>query len=271
MSSGGPTFPQYLAERAKIVRAGDIPLLLAHPDWKTPAPAAIWLHGRTASKEMDPGRYMRWLRAGIAVVAVDLPGHGARAEPVLQESRATLEVIERALGEIDPVIASLDRGLFDTQRLGIGGMSLGGMITLRTLCEPRVQPFKAAAVEGTCGWLSGMYFPVEHGLGVAPWPIDHPRARVELLDPAQHLATFAPLPLLAMHSETDEMVPWEVQRRFLEKLRAHYAARGANPSFIEVKTWPRTGAPREHIGFGTFSNDAKNIQTEFFARTLSLV
>lgn len=270
MAGEEPKFPKYLAERARIVRAGEIPLLLAHPDWKTPTPAAIWLHGRTASKEMDPGRYMRWLRAGIAVVAVDLPGHGERGAPEMQESRATLEVMEKALGEIDPIIASLDGSLFDKSRLGIGGMSLGGMITLRALCEPRPIPFKAAAVEATCGWLTGMYFPAEHGLSVPPWPIDHPRPRAESLDPAMHLSGFTPLPLLALHSETDAMVPWEVQRLFLEKLRDHYKAMGADPSLIEVKTWPKTGAPREHIGFGIFSNDAKNNQTEFFARTLEV-
>jgi len=34
------------------------------------------MHGRTANKELDPGRYLRLIRAGIAVCAIDLPGHG---------------------------------------------------------------------------------------------------------------------------------------------------------------------------------------------------
>ena len=29
-----------------------------------PRPTIIWIHGRTVSKELDPGRYLRWLRAG---------------------------------------------------------------------------------------------------------------------------------------------------------------------------------------------------------------
>ena len=41
-----------------------------------------------------------------------------------------------------------------------------------------------------------------------------------------------------------------------------------DPSMIETVTWPETGAPYEHAGFGRYSNDAKNGQTEFFSRTL---
>ena len=41
-----------------------------------------------------------------------------------------------------------------------------------------------------------------------------------------------------------------------------------DPSLIELKTWPTTGAPNEHIGFGRFSNDAKNAQTDFLRRHL---
>jgi hypothetical protein len=41
------------------------------------------------------------------------------------------------------------------------------------------------------------------------------------------------------------------------------------PSLIESHTWPTTGAPEEHVGFGKVSNDAKNIQTAFLARHLA--
>jgi hypothetical protein len=33
-------------------------------------------------------------------------------------------------------------------------------------------------------------------------------------------------------------------------------------------TWPSTGAPHEHLGFGRVANDAKNLQTAFFKRHL---
>lgn len=262
-------FPSYLAQRAKSVRLGAAPALVALPDEaaEKPAPAVVWLHGRTANKELDPGRYLRWLRAGIGVVAVDLPGHGERLDEAMQEPARTLDVLEEMLGQVDGVVAGLGEfSGIDRERLGVGGMSLGGMVTLRRLCEPHV--FKAASVEGTCGWLTGMYFPREHGVPVAPWPVDHPRERVERLDASAHLEGFAPIPMLILHSEADEMVPWAVQRRFVEKLRERYLRAGAGQDMVSVTTWPETGAPREHIGFGRFSNEAKNIQTAFFAQAL---
>ena len=56
---------------------------------------------------------------------------------------------------------------------------------------------------------------------------------------------------------------------FLARLRAHYQSRGEDPSLLEIKTWPETGAPEEHIGFGAASHEAKTTQAEFLARTLA--
>src|SRR5262245_21917996 len=124
-------FPAYLAERSRSVRlAGEIPALLAHPDWERPAPAVVWLHGRTVNKELDPGRYLRWIRAGIAACAIDLPGHGERFEERMQAPSASLELFERTIPEIDRTVEALAdpeyRGAFDRERLAIGGMSAGG-------------------------------------------------------------------------------------------------------------------------------------------------
>jgi dienelactone hydrolase len=267
-------FPRYLAARARRVDLAGVPAMVALPDEEERAgralPAVVWMHGRTASKEMDPGRYMRWVRAGMAAVALDLPGHGARFDAAQQEPGATLDVLERMLGELNGAVAALREvpGI-DAGRLGIGGMSLGGMVALRRLCD--AHGFGAASVEGTCGWLEGLYFPAEFGMPARAWPIDHPRERVRRLEGKSNLAGMSPVPMLILHSEADEMVAWEAQRRFVEDLRGHYASRGADPGLVRLKTWPRTGAPREHIGFGTVSHEAKTLQTEFFARVLGIV
>src|SRR5205823_7492008 len=105
-------FPTYLAERARTYKFGDIPVLLAHPDWETAAPTVLWLHGRTANKELDPGRYLRWIRAGIAACAIDLPGHGERYDAEFQHPRRTLDVLEALQDEIDRVAGALARERF---------------------------------------------------------------------------------------------------------------------------------------------------------------
>ncbi len=264
-------FPRALAERARVTRFGDVPVLLAHPDWDSAVPTILWLHGRTVSKELDPGRYLRWLRAGMAACAIDLPGHGERTVAAMQEPTGTMDVLTQAVGEIDGIVEHLaDRewgGVFDLDRLAIGGMSAGGMVTLRRLCDPH--PFACASVEGTTGWLEGLYFPADGHTraGVAR----HAREKVLAVDTSSHLSTFRPIPLLALHSEADEAVPWGVQQQFLTRLREHYTRVGADPSLVEAKTWLTTGAPQEHSGFGRVANEAKIVQVDFFANRLNAV
>ncbi|OAB62184.1 hypothetical protein AY599_14665 [Leptolyngbya valderiana BDU 20041] len=258
-----------LEERTRrVTLAESIPALVAHPDWEAPAPLVLWMHGRTSRKEIDSGRYLRLIRAGIAVCAIDLPGHGDRPDAALQAADGTIEMLRLAQPEVDVAIKALldgeHGGVFDRDKLGIGGISAGGMVTLRRLCEPH--GFSCAAVEATTGWLEGLYFP--RGGNGGRWPVDHSRAAVEAVDPTAHLDGFEPLPLMAMHSEADELVPFSVQREFIEQLRKHYEARGADPSLVELVTWPETGAPQEHLGFGRHAHEAKNIQVDFFKKHL---
>jgi dipeptidyl aminopeptidase/acylaminoacyl peptidase len=253
-------FPQYLAERARLARVGDVPVMLAHPDWNTPAPpppCVLWLHGRTAHKELDPGRFLRWLRAGIALCSIDLPGHGERFAARHQHGGHTLEMLEQVVKEIDHVVAFLrERGVFDASRLAIGGMSAGGMATLRRLCDPH--PFRCAAVEGCTGSLARMPDYIER----------HGPDAVRRMDPLGHIETFRPIPLLALHSEADEMVPVAGIREFFAAVRPRYQAAGLGEASLRLVTWPTTGAPREHLGFGRVTSEAKTIQTEFLAAAL---
>ncbi|MCW5753303.1 MAG: alpha/beta fold hydrolase [Phycisphaeraceae bacterium] len=259
--------PSALAAKTQFVTLAGVPALVAHPDWEKPAPAVIWMHGRTVHKELDPGRYLRWVRAGIAAVALDLPGHGARAHPPLHGPEHTLDVVERMLSELDKVIEAIGqvtlRGRFDPQRLAIGGMSAGGMVALRRLCDPH--PFACAAVEATCGDFAALYAAPRSG-GSAP--ASHPPERVASLDPSRRLETWRPIPILALHSEADQWVPFQAQRAFIDRLQNHYAAIGADPSLVRLHAWPETGAPFEHAGFGRFGPEAKDIQTAFFVRHL---
>jgi len=268
MSRFRSQLPSDLARRTRALRLGPslVPSLVMHPDWSSapgPAPVMLWMHGRTVNKELDPGRYLRWVRAGIAAVAIDLPGHGERADPDLQAPDRVLDVLGAVLPEIDTVIAALAEprfgGLFDLSRTAIGGMSLGGMAALRRLCDPHT--FVCAAVESTSGDLSAV-------VGSRGAIARLPASTYAALDPRRSLDTFRPIPLLALHSEADELSPVAPQRTFIELLRRRYAAAGADPVLVEFKTWPTTGAPQEHSGFGRVSHEAKTLQAEFLARWL---
>lgn len=252
----GPTspMPKSLRAHARWERLAGVPALLVHPDppgaATSPRPFLLWMHGRTAFKEMDNGRYLRLLRAGIGTVAIDLPGHGERADPPLQASEGTMQVIEATLAELPGVLDALGAFPgFDRARSAIGGMSLGGMVTLARLCRPHA--FRAALVEATTGDWTDL-------AGTAHDPV-----RSDAMEPARHLDRWTPVPLLALHAELDEWIRLEWQRGFIERVRA---VNGEAPA--ELTVFPRTGAPHEHIGFGTFGPQAKDAGTAFLARHL---
>jgi len=260
--------PRSLQSRSVTDTLGDdVPALIATPEGDAPVPFVLWMHGRTVHKELDPGRYQRWIRAGIGAVALDLPGHGQRYVEGSHDPSHTPEVVEQMVSEIDGVLASIRERYprMDLSRAAIGGMSAGGMATLRRLCDPH--PFLAAAIEGTTGDLAGLYFDAENA-DTPHWPVEHDRASVQRIDTAKHLDTFRPIPLLALHNEGDELVPIGVQRAFLDRLGDHYQAQGADRSLIRLETFVDTGAPAEHAGFGRYANDAKNIQLDFLSEAL---
>jgi len=253
--------PASVLSLARTVRlaGGTVPALVVHPHLDRdlgraarPAPLLVWMHGRTVSKELDPGRYLRLARAGIASCALDLPGHGERLDPALQEPARTLVVVERMASEIDGVVAELEAsGEFAPGAMAIGGMSAGGMATLVRLCTPH--RFRAAVVECTTGswrWQRSraMFDPV----------------RVAAMDPIEHLAGWRDIPLLALHNTLDEWVPVDGQREFVAALRA----RSPRPADVELHEYGPTGAPAEHAGFGRFASDAKDRATAFLARHL---
>jgi len=261
---------------ADVSWTGGVPVLLTHPDdaWfepgaaPTPAPLVLWFHGRTADKELDPGRYLRWKRLGIAACAVDLPGHGERRGPrELQEARSTLRVAERAAAEVDVVLQQLMHpvfnGAFDLSRVAIGGMSAGGMTTLVRLtrqgganyaCDAGpCHAFRAAILEAAAGDFSVMeghdFFVPERAARLNP--IDH-------LDHVEEV-----VPTLAVHSAKDAWVPVEGMTRFIDALRVRYQMLGGAERDARVHVWDQTGAPHEHLGFGKKSNDTKYLENEF--------
>ena len=238
--------------------ASDIPALLVHPTWdetEPPAPVVIWMHGRTVDKETDPGRYLRWMRAGIGACAIDLPGHGERFDEALQQSHRTFDVLQQMLDEIDIIAQALgELGVFDMNRLAIGGMSAGGMTALARLC--RDHSFVCASVEATSGsWAQQRQRSM---FAHRDW------SEAAALNPIDHLETWRAIPFQAIHARHDESISFEQQAGFIAALRDHYA----DPELIEFVEYDRTGAPLEHAGFGRMAADAKNRQRDFLAREL---
>ncbi len=253
--------PQSVLRLSRLERLGaGVPALLVHPhrDPLTgtidrPAPVLVWMHGRTVNKELDPGRYLRLARAGIASCALDLPGHGERLNPALQGPDTAMRVIAQMADEIDAVAEDLrDRPEYAGQRMALGGMSAGGMATLVRMTRPH--SFSAALVESATGSFR------MHSLRSVGEP-----GVIEAIDPMAHLTHWRDTPLLGLHSVLDEWVPIEGQRAFFAAIRA----RSAHPETIVLHEFPETGAPNEHAGFGRMTSEAKDLGTRFLALHLA--
>ena len=251
--------PQSLRARARWEELGPgrVPSMLVVPDWNASqkVPMVLWMHGRTVNKELDPGRYLRWMRAGFGVCAVDLPGHGERFDEALQRPERTLEVVMQMSEEIDEIVEALEAyRLFDPARLALGGMSAGGMATIQRLTRPHA--FRCATVEATSGsWTHQQHRSMFHHL---------PGAQLRELDPMRRLDHWRDIPFLAIHARQDEWIDYNGQFAFIGALRA----RSERPEQIGLITYDQTGAPNEHAGFGRFAADAKNRQLDFLKQWL---
>ena len=253
------SLPASLRAISEHVRLGsDVPCLVVRPVGEplggpeARIPFLVWMHGRTANKELDPGRYLRLARVGIGSCAIDLPGHGERGSEELMRAEALLDNIEQAATEIDDVTLALGGRGFDLDRMAIGGMSMGGMAALVRLQRPH--RFRAVILEATSGhWRKQrqrQFF-------------DHESA--DRLDPIRNLDRWRELAVLAVHSRADEWVSFEGQSGFIDELRRL----ADHPERIEMLAFEETGAPHEHLGFGTRTNEAKNREVEFLTRWLA--
>gem|GEM_PF-665525 len=253
-----PRMPSDLQQRMqKTVLGPDrVPGLLvsAETEERHP-PMVVWLHGRTANKELDPGRYLRLMRAGISVCALDLPGHGDRFDAELQHHEHVLDVILRMVDELDDAVEEAASMLeADPTRLGIGGMSAGGMVAASRLTRPH--PYCCCVMEATTGSWGDQQ---ERPMFDARSPEE-----IAVIDPLEHLDEWKPIPVLAVHCKADQWVDWNGQNRFLQALESLDGGSGR----IERMLFDSTGTAHEHVGFGPHAADAKQREVDFFARHL---
>jgi dienelactone hydrolase len=254
MKSRFDTLPSRLREVSREIELDGVPCLIVRKD-DSPRPFLFWIHGRTADKEIDPGRYLRCVRRGINVCAVDLPGHGQRYEKKMQSPQRILDVILQMVEEIDGVYDGLQEiGGFDLQVAALGGMSAGGMTAITRLVRPH--PFQAAVLEATGGsWSHLRESPICAALSDEEF---------DAVNPLHHLDSWRDIPVVAFHSRHDAWIPFATESEFIDAMKEQ----SASPEDIELVSFDHTGAPEEHIGFGRESAFVKEVQVEFLARHL---
>lgn len=165
---------QILETRDQLANA---PVLICSRD--TPEAAAahgtiLFYHGFTASKEVNRKELHALAEAGYLAVGVDNWGHGERrlpdfearfADPAHWESTFG-DLLQHSVVEVPEVIEALaSRGLLVDGRLGIAGISMGGMIAYGAIpLDKRIRAI--APIVASPKWL-----PTEHWRDLYPCAI----------------------------------------------------------------------------------------------------
>jgi dienelactone hydrolase len=190
------------ALRLEFSSRGDrVPARLLLPsDAGGPFPLILLQHGANGSKEAP---YMAqvagpWVRSGAAVLSIDFPLHGERANAKLSgllrealglgasptaASREVLrDFVRQAVIDLQRAVDACERlPEIDSARLAYAGLSLGAIVgAIYCACDPR--PRAAALALGGGGY-------------------------GDALDPCHHVARVAPRPLLFVNASRDETIP----------------------------------------------------------------
>ena len=195
----------------------EIPAILLLPEGTGPHPAALLLHGYSSRKEhMADGVGSALLRHGIASLAIDLPLHGTRADPVQAQAArnplAALRLWRQAVFEASLGLRYLAaRREIDGRCLAVAGYSMGSYLAVMLAAE---EPSVRAVVLAAGGDLPG-------GTPLAAI------ART-VVDPLRAVRRLAGRPLLMVHGRNDRTVrPEQAERLF---------AAAGEPK--ELRWWP---------------------------------
>jgi hypothetical protein len=184
----------------------------------------LFYHGFGGNKEKPEAHLASLAQAGFLVISLDAIGHGQRRyshftelfndERWTREPEATeadyLMIVRQTAAEV-PIIVDelLSCGWARPERLGIGGISMGGEITYAAIVnEPRLRV--ATPILGSPQW-------------ELPWPES----------PYRHAERFFPIALFSQAAEKDEAVPARYIRAFHEQLAPLYATAPDRLCYLE--------------------------------------
>jgi dienelactone hydrolase len=200
-------------------RLGAAPALLARPSAAPlPLPTVLWFHGLTSGKATHRPELAALAQTGFLAVGIDAAGHGERRLPDFEErfsgtqeenEREFYALVAETVAEVPAILDLLrDAGLADEGRIGMAGVSMGGMITYgATTIEPRIRAAVAL-------------------LASPEWP--HPES------PHLKIDRFFPTALFSITAGRDETVSPEAARTFHAELEERYRRHPERLRYVEL-------------------------------------
>lgn len=201
-------------------RLGAVPALMARPSSaRLPLPAVLWFHGFTAGKVTHRPELAALAEAGFLAVGIDAAGHGERRLPDFEArfsgtkdetDREFYALVAATVAEVPGILDDLcGAGLADAARIGVAGVSMGGMIT-----------YGAAVIDARI--LAAVAL-----LASPEWP--HPAS------PHREIDRFFPTALLSITAGRDETVPPGAARAFHAELEGRYRREPERLRYVEIE------------------------------------
>ncbi|MFO6297451.1 esterase [Rahnella selenatireducens] len=222
-------------------------------------PTIFFYHGFTSSKEIYSYFGYTLAKSGFRVILPDARLHGARADG--DEARLLANFWGILQGNVEelPVLKDhfVGKGLANPERLGVGGVSMGGMTTMAALVKfPWVKVAANLMGSGYFSKLSHSLFPAYDTQDSAQRDaFEREFSPLLSLDFSGKAALIAGKPLFVWHGEQDDVVPFGESQRLWQEL----AENGADTNLTFISE-----ADAKH----KVSVNALAKSTAFFAATL---
>lgn len=203
-------------------KIGDIPILeVVAKHLKTqPLPTIIFYHGWQMSKRLVLTQGRRLAAKGFRVVLPDSKHHGERYQPVSPIPSLTFwQTVQANLFEFEWIVRYYkDHQLILNDRLGIGGISMGGMTTTALLTHyDDIQV--AACVMGTPDLIAYQHYLyqgiLQHGRFISKYYNDL-LAWIPYYNLASQPEKLGERPLFIWHGRQDRRVPFAPVEQFVK-------------------------------------------------------
>lgn len=203
-----------------------VPGILVVPKGVSKPPVVLALHGLGGNKSFGQQLAPTLTQAGYAVLALDAPGHGERADSKKPLLPTDLELLHNnwVEGIVDyrrALDALAGRPEVDSKRVLLMGISMGGMMgSLLAGSDSRI--CAAALIVAGGDWrtvVSKTSLPIVKPLKDLLDKVDPKSAaasKLNEIDPVNWVAKIAPRPVLLLQGDADTIMPKEASNKLIE-------------------------------------------------------
>lgn len=211
---------------------GTIPILhIVEDEFKEQdVPVVIFHHGFTSAKEHNLHYAFNLAKQGVRVLLPDAHLHGVRDESLdeVQMALRFWEIVMTSIEELGVLQQELkDRGLVKTAKIGVGGTSMGGIVSLGSLTlykwiDATIVMMGAPGFVELAKAQIGNYEDAGYKLPVTDAEKEQLLSGLATLDLTKQSALLEKRPVYFWHGKKDPTVPYKPTYAFYKSVKADY-------------------------------------------------